>query len=93
MTVAAEDTTTITALTGAASLSAALGPASIAVSMGVSLAHNEIGNQVAASIKNADNPVKTTIGGVTVKAVAKVSSFVPTTSGSAGVNFMVSVKG
>ncbi|MCK9231001.1 MAG: hypothetical protein M0P18_10020, partial [Syntrophales bacterium] len=69
VTLLAEDTSRISAVTGAASLAAGLGGVGVAVSIGIAGAYNEISNDVAASIYNADNGVKATRGAVTIEAV------------------------
>ncbi len=65
----AEDMSTIKAIAGAVSLAAAFaGDVGVALSISVTLAKNEINNQVEASIKNANNQVRSTVGGIKVKA-------------------------
>ena len=67
----ATDASGIKALAGAAALSAAIGSAtSIAVALGISIALNEVGIGVDASIRNADEGLTTTAGGVSVTANA-----------------------
>src|SRR5205814_5688268 len=70
VTISAVDGSGINAIAAAASLAAGLGISNgVAVSIGLSLAFNEVGNDVAASILNADESVKTTrTGRVTVSA-------------------------
>ena len=84
----AEDTSNIKADAGAASLAAGIGSTTgVAVSVGISLAINEINNQVAAYIANADNFVKTTSGGITISASesATIEAFSLAASLAAGV--------
>ena len=82
----AEDTSTISAVTGAASLAAAFGAVGVGVSIGVAGAYNEIGNDVAAYIYNADTGVKTTGGGaITVEAVEAATISSLTSAASLGV--------
>ena len=65
----ADDTSTITADAGAASLAAAFGlTAGVAVSVGIALATNQIDNEISAYITNADQSVKTTTGGISIDA-------------------------
>ncbi len=65
----AEDQSAIRAIAGAVSLAASFaGDAAVALSIGVSLAKNQISNQVEAAIKNADQEVRTTTGSVNLKA-------------------------
>jgi len=94
LSLQALDNSTIKADAGAASLAAGVGGnAGVAVSIGISLARNEISNQVSAYIANADNGVKTTVGGVTIKAsetatidaFSLAASLVAGIGGSAGV--------
>ncbi|MGB7962771.1 MAG: hypothetical protein WCF12_07420, partial [Propionicimonas sp.] len=71
--LAARDTSSISAIVGAASLAFAFGgTAGVAVSVAVSLAKNVIANQVEASIANADS-FTTTSGGLTLEAVEDAS--------------------
>jgi hypothetical protein len=75
VTVRAEDTSRISAVTGAASLAAAFGGVGVAVSIGVAGAYNMISNDVAAYIYNAGDVaggvvgVTTTGGDITVQAI------------------------
>ncbi len=65
VSVVANDTSSITATAGAASLAASVGENGVAVSIGVSLAKNEIDNVVQAFIVNVPT-VTTTSGGISV---------------------------
>jgi hypothetical protein len=88
ITLTAGDTSTITAVTGAASLAAAFGGVGVGVSIGVSGAYNQISNDVAAYIHNADDGVKTTGGGaITIEATeaATIKSLTSAASLSAAV--------
>ena len=59
--VRATDTSSISAIAGAASVAFALGTtAGVSISIGVALARNQIENQIEAFIKNANNTVTTT---------------------------------
>ncbi|MCB1998993.1 MAG: LEPR-XLL domain-containing protein, partial [Rhodoferax sp.] len=70
--VSAVDSSSINAVAGAGALAAGFGgTAGIAAAIGLSLAFNEIDNDVAASIRNADQGVTATTGGVTVSAVTQ----------------------
>jgi len=64
----AEDTSTISAVTGAASLAGAVGAVGVSVSIGIAGAYNEISNDIAAYITNANDGVKTTSGNITIEA-------------------------
>ena len=75
VTLTALDTSTITALAGAASLAASLGgTVGVSVSVGVSLAENTITSEVAAYIANADQGVKTRLGDLRIAAEERPSS-------------------
>ncbi|MBT7082464.1 MAG: hypothetical protein HN929_13545, partial [Chloroflexi bacterium] len=66
----AEDTSRITAITAATSLAASVSLAGgLSISVGVSVAHNEISNEVSAAIISADNGIETTSGDITINAV------------------------
>ena len=68
----ADDSSSINAVAGAGSLAASFGEkVGVAASIGLSLAFNDIGNDVDASIRNADEGVTTTAGGVTVSALTQ----------------------
>ncbi len=72
--VLAQDSSQISAVAGAVSLGAAFaGSVSVAVSVGVALAHNRIDSEVAAYLANADNMVKTTSGAISVQALETAS--------------------
>jgi len=85
VSISAEDTSSITAITGAASLAAAFGGVGVAISIGIAGAYNEISNDVAAYIYNADNGVTTTTGGVTIDAVEAATINALTAAASLGV--------
>jgi hypothetical protein len=73
VTLTALDSSTISALAGAASLAASLGgTASVSVSVGVSLAENTISSEVAAYIANADD-VTATGGNIILEAIEKAT--------------------
>jgi hypothetical protein len=65
VTLSAEDSSTIKAVAGAASLTGGFGGVGVAVSIGVALAKNEISNQVEAYIANADGDSSALDYGVT----------------------------
>ena len=90
----AQDTSSITADTGAASLAASFaGTAGVSLSIGVALAQNTIANVVDVAIKNADNGVTTTSGSVTlnatenttIKALSVAASAAVGVAGAAGI--------
>ncbi|MEY2518222.1 MAG: large repetitive protein, partial [bacterium] len=65
----ATDASGIKALAGAAAIAAAIGgDNSVAVALGISIALNEVGVAVDASIRNADQGLTTTAGGVSLNA-------------------------
>ena len=65
----ATDASTISSDAGAASLAGSVGgTAGVSASIGVSLAKNEISNEITASIDNADSGVTTTAGDITLTA-------------------------
>ncbi|MFM7035677.1 MAG: beta strand repeat-containing protein, partial [Planctomycetia bacterium] len=68
VSVHASDTSVIDVYTGAASIAGSYGNTAVSVAIGVSLARNEIGNDVVASILNADQGVTTTSGDILVTA-------------------------
>ena len=65
----AKDSSGIQALVGAASLAAGFGTTAVAVTVGVSIARNEIDNDVYAGI-SGDQTVATTNGGITIDATS-----------------------
>jgi hypothetical protein len=69
VTISAQDTSRISAVTGAASLAAGFGGVGVAVSIGVAGAYNQISNEVAAYIADANDGVKTTGGDITIQAI------------------------
>ncbi len=84
----AEDMSTIKAIAGAVTLAAAFaGDVGVAFSITVTLAKNEINNQVEASIKKANDQVRSTVGGVKAKATesAKISAISAAASASAAI--------
>ena len=73
VSISAGDTSTITATAAAASLAASFGKTGVSISIGLSLATNQIDNDVEAYIANAVTPVApattgvtTTVGGISV---------------------------
>ena len=68
ITLTATDTSSIDAIVGAASVAADFGAGGASLSIAVSLAHNEIGNIVDASIANAPDGVTTTSGAILLAA-------------------------
>ncbi|MGH3051022.1 MAG: beta strand repeat-containing protein, partial [Gaiellaceae bacterium] len=68
ISLSAHDTSTIQAMAGAATLAIGFGEAGVAISIGVSLAENDIASMVEASISNASD-VTTTSGDLTLSAV------------------------
>lgn len=66
--VHATDTSVIDVYTGAASIAGSYGNTAVSVAIGVSLARNEIGNDVAASILDADQGITATTGDILVTA-------------------------
>jgi hypothetical protein len=67
--VVATDSSSIDAFAGAASLAAGFGStAGVAVAIGLSLAFNEVSNEVEAYILDADQGLTATVGGVTISA-------------------------
>ncbi|KPA15081.1 repeat-containing protein, partial [Candidatus Magnetomorum sp. HK-1] len=70
--ILADDGSSIQAIAGAASVAANIsGKTSTAISIGMSLAFNEINNQVLAYIANVDNEVKTTTGDVDISSMSR----------------------
>ncbi|MDP2084687.1 MAG: hypothetical protein Q8K20_05785, partial [Gemmobacter sp.] len=86
ITVAARNTSEITALAGAASIGVALGSTGIAVSVGLGLAQNRVGGVVEARVLNADGGVRARNGGISVAAedAAKISVLSAAASLAAG---------
>ena len=68
LSLTAQDTSTITALVGAASLAASFGSTGVSIAVGVSFAHNVITSDVAAYIVGVDQGINA-IGDIEVKAV------------------------
>ena len=92
--LSAQDTSSITADTGAASLAASFaGAVGVSLSIGVALAQNTIANVVDVAIKNADNGITTTSGSVTlnatenatIKALSVAASAAVGVAGAAGI--------
>ena len=71
VSVTSTDSSGINAIVGAASVAAGFGGVGVAVSLGIALAFNEVSNNVAAYIANADQGVTTTSGAVTVSATTQ----------------------
>jgi len=69
MSLVATDTSRIDALVGTASIAAGFGMGGVGVSVGVALAWNDIGNQVAAFISNCDTGVGARTGNVSIQAL------------------------
>ena len=69
ISLTAVDSSTITADVAGGSLAGAFtGETGVSLSIGVALAYNEISNDIAAYIKNADNQVKSLTGGIVLSA-------------------------
>jgi hypothetical protein len=83
--IRAEDTSSISAITGAASLAAGFGGVGVAVSIGVSFAFNEVANDIAAYLHHADTGVRTTEGAITVQATEAAAINSVTFAASLGV--------
>ena len=73
VTLQADDTSTINVLPSSIAGGGSRWLRWRAVSIGVSLAQNEVGNVVEAYLKNADNQVETTVGGITVEATERAT--------------------
>ena len=69
----ATDASMISSSAGAAAVSASFGAAGVAVSIGVGLAANTVANTVDVSIRNADQGVTATTGGVTLAADSRAT--------------------
>ena len=82
--LSATDTSSISAVTGAASIGAAFGAVGVGVSIGVAGAHNEISNDVAAYIANADTGVSAS-GPVSITAKEAATINALTSAASLGV--------
>ena len=93
--VIAQDTSTIKAETGAASIAFSVGGVGVSVSIGISLAFNEISSLVQAFITNADNFVETTGGNILVQAIEDATIEAISAAASAAVGFggAVSISG
>jgi Ca2+-binding RTX toxin-like protein len=87
VTILAKDTSTINAVTGAASLAASVGGVSISVAVGVALAHNEISNEVSAFIHNANVTTTNAAGAVSVQASEAASIRALTSAAAISVGF------
>ena len=71
ITLKADDTSSIKATAGAASLTVSFAPSSaLSLSIGVALARNEVANEIEAYIKNADDTVETTAGNIDLSATS-----------------------
>jgi hypothetical protein len=82
----ADDSSTITADVGAASLAVSFsGTAAVSVTIGVALARNDIANDVQAYIRNADTGVTATGGDISVKATETASITATSVAASVGV--------
>ena len=84
--LAADDTSRINAITGAATLAGGFGATGVAVSVGVAVAHNSISNDVAAFITRADTGVTATVGDISLAATesSNISAVTAAASLSAG---------
>ena len=92
--LSADDTSTIFAFAGAASLAGAFGgTAGVAVSVGVSLARNTVSNDVEASIQNAAGGATATAGSITLDAdeLASIKAFSAAASLAAGFSGTVGI--
>jgi len=85
ISLTADDTSTITAVSGAASVAASFGVAGASVSISAAVALNNISNIVEAFIKDADTGVTARFGGVSVTATESASITSVTTAASAAV--------
>jgi len=83
----ADDTSTIKAITGAATLAAGFGGTGVAVAIGVAVAHNGISNDISSFITSAENSVSTTSGAITIS--AKESSSISTVTTAASVSIAI----
>ena len=68
------------AITGAATLAAGFGGTGVAVAIGLSVAHNSIGNDVSSFITRADTGVSTTTGAISVTATENSDIFTTSTA-------------
>ncbi|MDG1896561.1 MAG: hypothetical protein P8J37_16785, partial [Fuerstiella sp.] len=82
ISVRASDTSTINALTGAASIAGGFGGAGVAASIGVAIAYNDIDNDITAAIRNANSVVETRTGALTVSATDAATISSTTTAAS-----------
>ncbi|HND53193.1 MAG TPA: hypothetical protein PLV92_12375, partial [Pirellulaceae bacterium] len=86
VTITADDESTIDATVGSASLAASFGTAGVSVSVGVSLAHNEITNEVDAWLLQVDQLTTTTgVGDVSVTATEKAKIDATSVAASAAI--------
>ena len=86
VSLSATDASTITATAGSASLAASFGAAGVSVSVGLSLADNEISNQIAAYISNTlPLSVNTTSGDITLTATDQATITAASKAASAAV--------
>ncbi|MBE9183045.1 hypothetical protein IQ268_31410, partial [Oculatella sp. LEGE 06141] len=85
ISLTAEDTSTITAMAGAASVAASFAPAGAALAIGVALARNEIFNTVESAIRNADSGVTARVGGINLSAKETATSIATATAAAAAV--------
>ena len=85
ISITANDESTIDATVGAISPGASFaGVAAVTVSVGIALAHNEIDNDVAAYIANADDDVTTNGSAITISATEKADIDALTVAASLG---------
>jgi hypothetical protein len=87
ITILADDTSTINAITGAATLAAGFGGTGVAVAMGISIAYNDISNDVSAYIAEANNSVSTDTEAISITAEESAEIFSVTTAASLSVAF------
>lgn len=83
----AEDTSEIESFTGAVSIAASGGLVGISLSIGVGVAFNEIDNDVAAFVKDADAGVTGTVGDITIAASEDATIDATAAAASAAVAF------
>ena len=69
--ITADSSSGITSFAGAAAIAAAIGGFGGAVSIGLALAFNEVGDDVAAYVKNADTGVATGTGAIVISATSR----------------------
>ncbi|MEQ9409446.1 MAG: calcium-binding protein, partial [Fuerstiella sp.] len=85
ISVLSSDTSSITALTGAASIAGGFGGVGVAASIGVAIAYNEIDNDISASVRDGNTIIDTSVGALTVQAVDAATISSTTTAASLAV--------